>query len=130
MTTIRSLSLMIACSILIGGCATGPFAEFRFGTTAGAPYLEEGIRQYEEGNYRVAARRLQFGLEEGLSRDNRVLAHKYLAFIACISGQELTCREEFEIALYLDPTFELGPAEIGHPIWGPVYQNVKARQKR
>jgi Tfp pilus assembly protein PilF len=130
MSTIRSISLSVACAVLLGACAAGPFSDFRFGGTAGAPYLEEGIHQYEEGNYRVAARRLQFGLEEGLSRENRVLAHKYLAFIACVSGQQLTCREEFEIAFYLDPAFELSAAEVGHPIWGPVYQSVKAQQKR
>jgi hypothetical protein len=92
--------------------------------------LEEGIRNYEEGNYRTSARRLQYALEEGLSRPDRVKAHKYLAFIACVSGQQLTCREEFSIALELDPTFELEPAEAGHPIWGPVYKNVKAKQKK
>jgi Tfp pilus assembly protein PilF len=124
----RSVLFCIAAALLVAGCAPGPFVGF--GRTAGAPYLEEGIRQYEEGNYRVAARRLQFGLEEGLTRENRVLAHKYLAFIACISGQHLTCRDEFEIAFYLDPDFQLDAAEVGHPIWGPVYQSVKAQQRR
>ena len=98
--------------------------------TAGSSYLEEGIRNYEEGNYRTSARRLQYALEEGLGRPDRVKAHKYLAFIACVSGQQLTCREEFSIALELDPSFELEPAEAGHPIWGPVYKNVKAKQKK
>lgn len=124
----RSLTFALAVALLLAGCATGPFATF--GRTAGAPFLEEGIRQYEEGNYRVAGRRLQFALEEGLSRENRVLAHKYLAFIACVSGQHLTCRDEFELAFYLDPNFELSAAEVGHPIWGPVYQSVKAQQRR
>jgi hypothetical protein len=65
---------------------------------------------------------------QGLSRPDRVKSHKYLAFIACVSSQQLTCREEFAVALELDPKFELDAAEIGHPIWGPVFKNVKAKQ--
>jgi hypothetical protein len=31
----------------------------------------------------------------------------------------------------LDPSFELEASEAGHPIWGPVFRNVKnAAQKR
>jgi Tfp pilus assembly protein PilF len=120
---------MVLAGLLAAGCTTGPFSDFSFARSAGLPYLEEGIRQYEEGNYRVASRRLQFALEEGLPRAERVSAHKYLAFIACVSGQKLACREEFAIAFELDPTFELDPAEAGHPIWGPVYKSVKASRK-
>jgi Tfp pilus assembly protein PilF len=130
MTPSRSLPVLLLLCTLFSGCASGPFRDFAFpGRTAGSNYLEEGVRNYEEGNYRTAARRMQFALEEGLSRPDRVKAHKYLAFIACVSGQQLTCREEFAIALELDPTFELDAAEIGHPIWGPVYKSVKSKQK-
>lgn len=129
--TIRQLLLTLACAAaLLGGCADGPFKDVRAGRTAGTGYLEEGIRNYEEGNYRTAQRRMQFALEEGLSRADRVKAHKYLAFIACVSGQQLTCREEFGIAFELDPKFDLEPAEAGHPIWGPVFKNVKSKQKK
>lgn len=128
MNLTRTLPLLILMLALFSGCASGPFRDLPF-RTAGSGYLEEGVRHYEEGNYRTAARRLQFALEEGLSRPDRVKAHKYLAFIACVSGQQLTCREEFAIALELDPAFELDAAEIGHPIWGPVYKSVKGKQK-
>ncbi|MGD2140846.1 MAG: TssQ family T6SS-associated lipoprotein [Burkholderiales bacterium] len=93
---------------------------------SGEPYLWQGIALYEEGNYRAASRRLLFALEEGLTVPDRVQAHKYLAFIACVSGRQLTCREEFAIALKLDPSFELDEAEAGHPIWGPVFRSAKA----
>ncbi len=119
--------LMILATIVATGCQTGPFKGFSVTRYAGDSYLEEGVLNYEEGNYRVAKRRLQFGLEEGLSRPDRVKAHKYLAFIACVSSQQLTCREEFAIALELDPNFELSPAEAGHPIWDPVFKSVKAK---
>lgn len=128
MPTLR-LAILILAANLAAGCATSSLRDFFLARTAGGSYLEEGIRNYEEGNYRTSNRRLQYALEEGLTRPDRVKAHKYLAFIACVSGQQLTCREEFSIAVELDPSFELDAAEAGHPIWGPVYKSVKAKQK-
>ena len=129
MLTIRTLMLILAC-VVLAGCQTGLFKDFGAHRYGGINYLEEGEQNYEEGNYRVAKRRLQFALEEGLSRPDRVKAHKYLAFIACVSSQQLACREEFAIVLELDPNFELAPAEAGHPIWGPMFKSVKAKQPR
>jgi Tfp pilus assembly protein PilF len=129
MPTIRLALLLILAANLAAGCATSSLRDLLLARTAGKSHLEEGIRNYEEGNYRTSARRLQYALEEGLTRPDRVMAHKYLAFIACVSGQQVTCREEFSIALELDPSFELDAAEAGHPIWGPVYKSVKEKQK-
>jgi Tfp pilus assembly protein PilF len=129
MPNIRILILILA-ALLTAGCQTGPFKDLGATRNAGNGYLEEGVQNYEEGNYKIAKRRLQFALEEGLSRPDRVKAHKYLAFIACVSSQQLTCREEFAIALELDPKFELNAAEAGHPIWGPMFKSVKAKQPK
>ena len=129
MLTIRVLLLLLA-TLLTAGCQSGPFKDFGATRNAGNSYLEEGVLNYEEGNYRVAKRRLRFALEEGLSRPDRVKAHKYLAFIACVSSQQLACREEFAIALELDPKFDLDAAEEGHPIWGPMFKSVKAKQSQ
>jgi Tfp pilus assembly protein PilF len=129
MPTTRALLLILA-TLLIAGCQSGPFKDFGAPRYPGSSYLAEGVQNYEEGNYKVAKKRLQFALEEGLSRPDRVKAHKYLAFIACVSSQPLTCREEFGIALELDPKFELDAAEAGHPIWGPMFKNVKAKQPK
>ena len=128
MLTLRLTLLLILAATLVTGCQSGPFKDPGATRNAGNSYLEEGVQNYEEGNYRIAKRRLQFALEEGLSRPDRVKAHKYLAFIACVSSQPLTCREEFTIALELDPKFELAPAEAGHPIWGPMFKSVKAKK--
>jgi len=129
MVNIRTLWLILA-TLLAAGCQTGPFKDFGTSRYAGNSYLAEGVQNYEEGNYKVAKRRLQFALEEGLSRPDRVKAHKFLAFIACVSSQPLTCREEFAIALELDPKFELDAAEAGHPIWGPMFKSVKSKQPK
>ena len=124
----RNILLLVTALLVpaITGCTSGAFAELGLRRLDGAPYLKQGIAQYEEGNYRSAVRRLQFALEEGLTIADRAQAHKYLAFIACVSGQQLTCREEFAIALDLDPNFELDPAEAGHPMWGPVFKSAKS----
>lgn len=93
----------------------------------GEQELERAVRSYEEGAHKNAARQFQAALDFGLdSKADRVTAHKYLAFIVCVSGREKSCRDEFRKALDADPGFELGPAEIGHPVWGTVFRSVKA----
>jgi hypothetical protein len=58
-------------------------------------------------------------------RGEQASAHKYLAFINCVSGRPNGCREEFRKAFVADPNFDLTPAEAGHPMWGPVFRSVK-----
>lgn len=88
--------------------------------------LNLGIHNYEEGNYKNAAGHFQNALDGGLaSSGDQLAAHKYLAFIYCVSGEKLACRGEFKQLLKLNPNFNLPPAEAGHPIWGPVFREVK-----
>jgi Tfp pilus assembly protein PilF len=89
--------------------------------------LQKGTKSYEEGAYKTAAKQFQAALDLGLdARSDQANAHKYLAFIACASGREKVCRDEFRKALDADPTFELEPAEAGHPIWAPIFRRAKA----
>jgi hypothetical protein len=55
-----------------------------------------------------------------------VKAHKYLAFIHCVSDRAAACRDEFRKALAIDSKLNLTAAEAGHPTWGPVFRSVKA----
>lgn len=90
--------------------------------------LSQGIEQYRAGKYPEAMRSLRGALEYGqLTRAEQGTAHKHLAFIHCISGREADCRDEFGKALEVDPSFDLSAAEAGHPIWGPVYRDVRAK---
>lgn len=90
-----------------------------------------GIHNYEDGNYKIAAGNLQNALDGGLtSLADQLVAHKYLAFIYCVSGEKLACRGEFKRILKIDPKFQLTPAEAGHPLWGPVFRAVKAEETR
>jgi hypothetical protein len=88
--------------------------------------LEKGIKNYEDGVYKTATKELQAALGLGLpERADQAMAHKYLAFINCVSGRPNGCRDEFRKAFVADPAFDLTPAEAGHPMWGPVFRSVK-----
>ena len=89
--------------------------------------LDRGVKSYEDGDYKSAARELQAALDLGLATPaDRARAHKYLAFMVCVTGREKSCRDEFRMALEADPSFALAPAEAGHPVWGRVLRSVKA----
>ena len=92
----------------------------------GEPALAAGLRLYEEGKYDLSAKSLDEALRLGLNSAERVKAHKHLAFIHCAGDRRAPCREEFRKALAIDPALELGPAEAGHPVWGPLFRAVKA----
>jgi Tfp pilus assembly protein PilF len=93
--------------------------------------LERGTKSYEDGDYKSAERQLKSALSLGLPafRD-QAAAHKYLAFIACASGRQRPCRDEFRKAFEADGNFDLAPAEAGHPVWGPVFRSVKAEMAK
>lgn len=89
--------------------------------------LSAGIQQYEDGELKTAQKSLQDALNLGLTFNaDKVSAHKHLAFIYCSLNQEKQCRDEFRRAFDVDPGFKLERAEIGHPLWGPVYTGVRA----
>lgn len=127
-----SLIALILAGLALGGCQSGPMRALQedfkslFGSTKGESALAVGIRQYEEGKYAEAAESLNSSLYRGLTSADRVRAHKYLAFIDCVSSRPAACRAEFRRALSIDPNLELSAAEAGHPIWGPVFRAVKS----
>lgn len=90
--------------------------------------LAQGIEHYNAGRFPEALRSLTAALDHGqLTRPEQGIARKHLAFIHCVSGREEPCRDEFRKALEIDPNFDLSVAEAGHPIWGPVYRDVRTR---
>jgi Tfp pilus assembly protein PilF len=127
-----AFAVLVAVVLPLAGCQSEPFrglgmeVKSIFGSTRGEPALATGVRQYEEGNYPAAAESLHLALFEGLSSNDRVKAHKYLAFINCVSSRPSACLVEFRRALAINPNLELSAAEAGHPIWGPVFRAVKS----
>ncbi len=90
--------------------------------------LAAGVKQYDAGDYDNAVKSLTASLEHGmLSKPDQARARKYLAFSHCVQGREQPCRDEFRRAFEIYPEFALSPAEDGHPIWGPVYRDVRTR---
>jgi Tfp pilus assembly protein PilF len=88
--------------------------------------LINGLRAYEDGAFERAEQSFRTAVLQNL-RDRRDLAvaHKYLAFIACAFNRISECEQQFRNAFGADPDFTLTDAEIGHPIWGPVYRRVE-----
>jgi Tfp pilus assembly protein PilF len=128
----RLLAALLALALL-AGCGSEPVRAVKGAVQSafqsrGDKLLEEGIRQFEDASYPAAARSLQGALAEGLSTADQVKAHKYLAFIHCVSDRRQQCQDEFRKALALDPSMELSPAEAGHPVWGPAFRTAKTRR--
>ena len=128
----RCLVLAVAGVALGGmtGCESNPMQEISrvFQPSKGDPELQAGIKLYEDGRYAQASKSFESALNIGLSNSGQVTAHKYLAFIHCVSKRERQCRGHFNSALDIDPGFDLTPAEAGHPMWGPVFRSVKAKR--
>ena len=87
------------------------------------------MRLYEEGQYERADTLFRRSLVEGLKdRYDVAMANKHLAFIACAYNRPAECETSFRAAFAADPGFHLTDAEVGHPIWGPVYRRVAAEE--
>jgi hypothetical protein len=87
--------------------------------------LREGIRLYNDGDFNGAIRRLSRRDVNNGPLATRLTALKYLAFSYCVTSRPAPCRQAFDRALRLDPTFDLAPGEHGHPLWGPVFTKAK-----
>ena len=135
MTALTPWRYVFVIGMLMAGCGLkqpipAPVVDVR--TVHEAPASGEaqrvfqlGLQQYDQGQYKKAAASLQQAIDMGLSPDKRVIAHKHLAFIYCVTHREGQCRNEFTKILAVDANFNFDPAEAGHPKWGPVFRSVK-----
>ena len=90
-----------------------------------------GMRFYEDGQYERAEMIFKRALADGLRDPHDVAAaNKHLAFIACAYNRPAECESAFRAAFAADPSFRLTDAEVGHPLWGPVYKRVAAEQAK
>lgn len=126
MSGVRYVLLCGLAALLLSGCST--VGEPSCSNSPLDLRLNYGVLTFEEGNYQASMMALQGVLDNGSSsNEDRVRAYKYLAFIDCVSAREKMCRNYFRKALELDPSFDLEPAEAGHPVWGPVFRSVKSK---
>lgn len=119
-------------TLLLSGCGAmfvcPDDGEVRLLRTPTEHMINNGIKNYEDGNYAVSVATLQTLVEsKDATQKEKILAYKYLAFNRCVSpkDEKKLCRESFKKALELDPNFELSPAEADHPMWGPEFKAVK-----
>lgn len=128
----------IAMPIALAGCATPPpppppapptISIARLYERPAERALLNGLRFYEEGQHERAEAMFRRALADGLKdRHDVAIAYKHLAFIACAYNRPGECESAFRNAFAADPGFRLTDAEVGHPLWGPVYQRVAAAQ--
>ena len=141
--TLSIRTAAVAAALLVAACAEMPKL-FDRGAEAPKPaapqitesslrdratqQLADGVKQFEAGDYDNAVKSLTSSLEHGLlSKAEQARARKYLAFSHCVSGRETLCRDEFRKAFEIYPDFALTAAEDGHPIWGPIYRNMRTQ---
>lgn len=123
--------LLAGCGSVVGTCEDGSGGIRLFGDSVAKRYLAKGISEYEAGNYVNAKNALQGVLEnQYATRYETLSAHKYLAFIYCVSGDQNQCQRHFRNALKINPDFELSAAEAGHPLWGAVFRSVKGASSK
>jgi Tfp pilus assembly protein PilF len=126
MPSIRLIVIAAVASLLLSACVAGGFYDNQ--PNQAEQKLTCAVFSYDDGDYKIAIAGLQNALDSGLrSKNEQALAHKYLAFIHCIAGDQKQCHEEFKKALMIDPSFDLSPSEAGHPMWGPVFKSEKSR---
>ena len=136
MARIRVL-LAGTAATLVAACATPPPAPAPTPTASIARLYEQpaeraflnAMRLYEDGQHERAETTFRRALADGLGdRHDVAMAYKHLAFIACAYNRPIDCEAAFRAAFAADPGFRLTDAEIGHPIWGPVYKRVSAEE--
>lgn len=128
MTNIRMMIVAVLATLFLSACNAVGTGGGLFKGSPAEQKLSSGVASYEEGDYKSSMAALQSALDLGLgNKRDKVTAHKYLAFIHCVSGREKQCHDEFRKALEIDPTFDLKPAEAGHPLWGPIFRGEKAK---
>jgi hypothetical protein len=95
--------------------------------------LAEALGIYAEGRYDDAVVWLTpLVAAPELPLSAQVKIQKFMAFSHCAMNRLRQCRQHFDNALELDPTFQLTEAEKGHPMWGREFINARnaARNKR
>ena len=139
----RRLGMASLAGVMVGGCAL--LEPPRAPPPAPPPSISiarlyeqpaersfiNGMRFYEDGQYERAEMVFKRALAEGLRDPHDVAAaNKHLAFIACAYSRPAECESAFRAAFAADPSFRLTDAEVGHPLWGPVYKRVAAEQAK
>lgn len=125
------ISMVLAGCNAVGTCEDGSGGMRLGGDSVAKRLLAKGVTEYQSGNYVSAKSSLQGVLQnQYATKDERASANKYLAFMACVSGEQRQCADHFRKSLSIKSDFELSDAEAGHPLWGPVFRNIKGEKAK
>ena len=92
--------------------------------------LADGTDLYDNGDFKGAIKKLQAARDAfNDTSTNMQDSLKYLAFSYCVTGQRAMCKAQFVALLKISPEFVLSRAEVGHPLWGPVFKEARAGVK-
>ncbi len=128
MTILSRLSTLAAAVLLCACAATAPHPSTPAAPATPTPdqaALDEGVALYNKGQFNDAIKRLAAPEIAAGSKATQLSAHKYSAFSYCVTNRLTLCRQQFEKAFRLDPSFDLLPGERGHPLWGPQFARAK-----
>lgn len=93
--------------------------------------LQNGIDLYNRGEFAASYKLLQDSPEiNAAAPPIRVEAFKYLAFSSCAQNKRTSCKQAFDKLLTLQSDYELKDAEAKHPVWGPIFKQVKSAHMR
>jgi hypothetical protein len=96
-------------------------------TQAALDQLQQVRDSYTAGKYGEVIRFVATSNElAGSTSDVVIESLKLQAFSYCISNYQQLCQDDFTRILVIDSSFDLSPAEQGHPKWGPAFRAAKA----
>lgn len=128
MQRMKLVALLLAA--FVAGCAQLPsqnesVAPAQVPAETRSQYLE-GLAHYGEKRFDAALHDLSAALAGGnLTPADANNARKHIAFIHCVAGRELSCREQFRAILESDPEYDIPSSEPGHPRSDAVWRSVK-----
>ncbi|MFC3109408.1 TssQ family T6SS-associated lipoprotein [Undibacterium arcticum] len=92
--------------------------------------LKEGLTLYDNGDFNGAIQKLSLPADSrSADKSTKLTALKTMAFSYCVTTRMTLCRQQFDKALKLDPSFDLDAGEKQHPLWGPVFKQAKKKRR-
>jgi len=128
-TTIRLLTAMMT-SFLLAACAHQSGSSPQAATPVQERAMAQAREAYQAGRYADVAQ--QVGLSADLQtapREMHIEALKLQAFSYCLLEDTRRCERSFSRLQARYPDYELSAAERQHPMWGPVYEQVKSGRR-
>lgn len=124
--SIRPAWLFLAVGALTA-CAGDRPAAPQADTAAAQAQLESARTMFDSGRYGDVIRMVATSDQlASAPTEVRVEALKLQAFSYCVNKYRRLCEDGFVRILHAEPSFDLLPAERGHPLWGPAFRSAKA----